>query len=124
MCQYTPDNKRTKNTNQTKMCAIMVFYVYFVLYIELLFGNVDLNGSLKSKILNEFIVSNYGAFDLGLGTDYIVEAIMIPGNEYFATPFNVSSHWYGVVYQNVPKYPIVTGVGIQEGTKVYYRSIN
>ena len=47
MCQYTPDNKRTKNTNQTKMCAIMVFYVYFVLYIELLFGNVDLNGSLK-----------------------------------------------------------------------------
>lgn len=45
MCQYTPDNKRTKNTNQTKMCAIMVFYVYFVLYIELLFGNVGLNGS-------------------------------------------------------------------------------
>lgn len=85
---------------------------------------IFLNGSLKSKILNEFIVSPYGAFDLGLGTDYIVEAIMIPGNEYFATPFNVSSHWYGVVYQNVPKYPIVTGVGIQEGTKVYYRSIN
>ena len=82
------------------------------------------NSNLKSKILNEFIVSPYGAFDLGLGTDYIVEAIMIPGNEYFATPFNVSSHWYGVVYQNVPKYPIVTGVGIQEGTKVYYRSIN
>ena len=48
MCQYTPDNKRTKNTNQTKMCAIMVFYVYFVLYIELLFGNVGLNGSLNN----------------------------------------------------------------------------
>lgn len=51
MCQYTPDNKRTKNTNQTKMCAIMVFYVYFVLYIELLFGNVGLNGSLISKLV-------------------------------------------------------------------------
>ena len=87
-------------------------------------GIAQINSNLKSKILNEFIVSPYGAFDLGLGTDYIVEAIMIPGNEYFATPFNVSSHWYGVVYQNVPKYPIVTGVGIQEGTKVYYRSIN
>lgn len=31
------------------MCAIIVFYVYFVLYIELLFGNVGLNGSLNSK---------------------------------------------------------------------------
>lgn len=31
------------------MCAIIVFYVYFVLYIELLFGNVGLNGSLKIK---------------------------------------------------------------------------
>lgn len=50
MCQYTPDNKRTKNTNQTKMCAIMVFYVYFVLYIELLFGNVGLNGSIDTKV--------------------------------------------------------------------------
>lgn len=29
------------------MCAIIVFYVYFVLYIELLFGNVGLNGSLN-----------------------------------------------------------------------------
>lgn len=84
----------------------------------------DLNGSLKSKILNEAFVSYYGAFDLGLGTDYIVEAIMIPGNEYFATPFNVSSHWYAIAYQNVPKYPIVTDVTIPAGTKVYYRSIN
>lgn len=48
MCQYTPDNKRTKNTNQTKMCAIIVFDVYFVLYIELLFGDVGLNGSLNN----------------------------------------------------------------------------
>lgn len=30
------------------MCAIIVFYVYFVLYIELLFGNVGLNGSLNN----------------------------------------------------------------------------
>ena len=61
MCQYTPDNKRTKNTNQTKMCAIMVFYVYFVLYIELLFGNVDLNGSLKiEKNPNVTIVNGAG----------------------------------------------------------------
>lgn len=55
MCQYTPDNKRTKNTNQTKMCAIMVFYVYFVLYIELLFGNVGLNGSLKTYVKRWYI---------------------------------------------------------------------
>lgn len=32
------------------MCAIIVFYVYFVLYIELLFGNVGLNGSLNHDI--------------------------------------------------------------------------
>ena len=31
------------------MCAIIVFYVYFVLYIELLFGNVGLNGSLNNN---------------------------------------------------------------------------
>lgn len=33
------------------MCAIIVFYVYFVLYIELLFGNVGLNGSLNSTVV-------------------------------------------------------------------------
>jgi hypothetical protein len=32
------------------MCAIIVFYVYFVLYIELLFGNVGLNGSLNKYV--------------------------------------------------------------------------
>lgn len=31
------------------MCAIIVFYVYFVLYIELLFGDVGLNGSLGTS---------------------------------------------------------------------------
>lgn len=83
----------------------------------------DLNGSLKSKTLNGFVVSYYGAFDLGLGTDCIVEAVMVPGNDYFSTPFNVNSHWYAKVYQNVPKYPIITDVTIPAGTKVYYRSI-
>lgn len=48
-CQYTPDKKEQSTQNQTKICAIIVFYVYFVLYIELLFGDVGLNGSLKIK---------------------------------------------------------------------------
>lgn len=48
-CQYTPDKKEQSTQNQTKICAIIVFYVYFVLYIELLFGDVGLNGSLNSK---------------------------------------------------------------------------
>lgn len=67
MCQYTPDNKRTKNTNQTKMCAIMVFYVYFVLYIELLFGNVGFNGSLNDKFSQQDLVSNLSDIkDIGI----------------------------------------------------------
>lgn len=49
-CQYTPDKKEQSTQNQTKICAIIVFYVYFVLYIELLFGDVGLNGSLKGVI--------------------------------------------------------------------------
>lgn len=49
-CQYTPDKKEQSTQNQTKICAIIVFYVYFVLYIELLFGDVGLNGSLKNDI--------------------------------------------------------------------------
>ena len=49
-CSYTPTGKEQSTQNQTKMCAIMVFYVYFVLYIELLFGNVGLNGSLGAQI--------------------------------------------------------------------------
>lgn len=51
-CQYTPDKKEQSTQNQTKICAIIVFYVYFVLYIELLFGDVGLNGSLEN--LNNF----------------------------------------------------------------------
>lgn len=47
-CQYTPDKKEQSTQNQTKICAIIVFYVYFVLYIELLFGDVGLNGSLNT----------------------------------------------------------------------------
>lgn len=47
-CQYTPDKKEQSTQNQTKICAIIVFYVYFVLYIELLFGDVGLNGSLNN----------------------------------------------------------------------------
>lgn len=49
-CQYTPDKKEQSTQNQTKICAIIVFYVYFVLYIELLFGDVGLNGSLNTTI--------------------------------------------------------------------------
>ena len=70
MCQYTPDNKRTKNTNQTKMCAIMVFYVYFVLYIELLFGNVGLNGSLNKA--DENTLSNWMVGYSVLGAGFVI----------------------------------------------------
>lgn len=51
-CQYTPDKKEQSTQNQTKICAIIVFYVYFVLYIELLFGDVGLNGSLKGETVS------------------------------------------------------------------------
>lgn len=84
----------------------------------------DLNGSLKSKILREFTVSEYGAVCLELGTDCIIEAVMLPVNNYIIIPFNVPPLWYGIICQNTPKYPIVTGVTIPEGTKVYYHSIN
>lgn len=83
-----------------------------------------LNGSLKSKILREFTVSEYGAVCLELGTDCIIEAVMLPVNNYIIIPFNVPPLWYGIICQNTPKYPIVTGVTIPEGTKVYYHSIN
>lgn len=42
------------------MCAIIVFYVYFVLYIELLFGNVGLNGSLMNMHFTAIGLSNRG----------------------------------------------------------------
>lgn len=82
MCQYTPDNKRTKNTNQTKMCAIMVFYVYFVLYIELLFGNVDLNGSLMNNLFYGQQVSSIKDVD-SVGLYYITNASEMPTGDPF-----------------------------------------
>lgn len=70
------------------MCAIIVFDVYFVLYIELLFGDVGLNGSLMlgtasiswksgiwtsgsekiNKIYN-FIFINLGLINVTIGKD-------------------------------------------------------
>lgn len=53
------------------MCAIIVFYVYFVLYIELLFGNVGLNGSLNlvpinvAKTSSKFVYTSYEFFRIG-----------------------------------------------------------
>lgn len=45
----------------------MVFYVYFVLYIELLFGNVGLNGSLNDKFSQQDLVSNLSDIkDIGI----------------------------------------------------------
>lgn len=84
----------------------------------------EINGSLKSKILNEITVSIYGAITLELGTDCIVEAVTLPVNNYIVIPFNVPPLWYGIICKNEPKYPIVTGVTIPEGTTVYYRNIN
>ena len=92
---------------------------YMIINVEYL-----LNGSLKSKILMELTVSEYGAVCLELETDCIIEAVMLPVNNYIIIPFNVPPLWYGIICQNTPKYPIVTGVTIPEGTKVYYHSIN
>lgn len=69
-CQYTPDKKEQSTQNQTKICAIIVFYVYFVLYIELLFGDVGLNGSL-------------GTFDFipdGSNLNYYTSGVYMIGN--------------------------------------------
>lgn len=68
-CQYTPDKKEQSTQNQTKICAIIVFYVYFVLYIELLFGDVGLNGSLNSKfqIINPDGITKNFYYEKGIG---------------------------------------------------------
>lgn len=69
-CQYTPDKKEQSTQNQTKICAIIVFYVYFVLYIELLFGDVGLNGSLNSKfqIINPDGITKNFYYEKSIGT--------------------------------------------------------
>lgn len=103
MCQYTPDNKRTKNTNQTKMCAIMVFYVYFVLYIELLFGNVDLNGSLND--LNNFkfrkIINNWSSASQVSGGCGIYHVDTIEDNFYSSISKHVTT------FKNVGDYSLI-----------------
>lgn len=80
-CQYTPDKKEQSTQNQTKICAIIVFYVYFVLYIELLFGDVGLNGSLGN--LKVLTCASFEALDAELSnmstnTPYIA---VIPGGD-------------------------------------------
>ena len=83
-CQYTPDKKEQSTQNQTKICAIIVFYVYFVLYIELLFGDVGLNGSLNSKKIpsfgieniftgNPFCIVNNGSDVISVQTDWDID---------------------------------------------------
>ena len=48
--QYTPDNKRTKHTKSNKnVCNYSILCLFCIIYIELLFGNVGLNGSLNVK---------------------------------------------------------------------------
>ena len=64
------------------MCAIIVFYVYFVLYIELLFGNVGLNGSLMNNLIYGKQVSNIKDID-SVGIYYITNASEMPtGNPF------------------------------------------
>lgn len=66
-CSYTPTGKEQSTQNKTKMCAIIVFYVYFVLYIELLFGDVGLNGSLNDKFSQQSLVSSLSDIkDIGI----------------------------------------------------------
>lgn len=97
MCQYTPDNKRTKSTNQTKMCAIMVFYVYFVLYIELLFGNVGLNGSLEN-----YITARQGYFGTSGASSSWIQASDYPQKYQYAYKFpDVDGYKFLIGFTNI-----------------------
>lgn len=76
-CQYTPDKKEQSTQNQTKICAIIVFYVYFVLYIELLFGDVGLNGSLKKLTIYSQTVTGTTSFDASLYTGLSCNSVIV-----------------------------------------------
>lgn len=74
-CQYTPDKKEQSTQNQTKICAIIVFYVYFVLYIELLFGDVGLNGSLNKQVGFKYYgdaINGTVKVDIGEGCAFVI----------------------------------------------------
>lgn len=83
-CSYTPTGKEQSTQNKTKMCAIIVFYVYFVLYIELLFGDVGLNGRLKTKVtvvqypvsLTGMTITYYGTALMSFSHDGVVGAAL------------------------------------------------
>lgn len=120
-CQYTPDKKEQSTQNQTKICAIIVFYVYFVLYIELLFGDVGLNGSLNGKVTAKYYVANKDGmsieFDsIGFGT-IIVNNENNFGLYIYNKPYLIHMHtvvdfpWISfeiksdsIVMKNIPKY--------------------
>lgn len=75
-CQYTPDKKEQSTQNQTKICAIIVFYVYFVLYIELLFGDVGLNGSLRKQNEKTCTLVNATGLAEYIRNGFMVQVIM------------------------------------------------
>ena len=81
------------------MCAIIVFYVYFVLYIELLFGNVGLNGSLNKKIDKiRYDNSNKGVEISYLGAAFIV---LYQGGSLGAAIYFVNSTSYVFSYTKI-----------------------
>lgn len=85
------------------MCAIIVFYVYFVLYIELLFGNVGLNGSLND--LNNFkfrkIINNWSSASQVSGGCGIYHVGTIEDNFYSSISKHVTT------FKNVGDYSLI-----------------
>lgn len=102
-CQYTPDKKEQSTQNQTKICAIIVFYVYFVLYIELLFGDVGLNGSLNRHDNFKFrkVIDNWSSASQVSGGCGIYKVNTIEDNFYNLISKHVTN------FKNVGDYSLI-----------------
>lgn len=109
-CQYTPDKKEQSTQNQTKICAIIVFYVYFVLYIELLFGDVGLNGSLENVFYSTKETKDANDADSGL-------THMPPNVNYDASTNNPFPNFHTILL-TIPFIDSSTGYAIQIGVSI------
>lgn len=102
-CSYTPIGKEQSTQNKTKMCAIIVFYVYFVLYTELLFGDVGLNGSLNHLDNFKFrkIIENWSSASQVSGGCGIYKVGVIEDNFYNSISKHVTA------FRNVGDYSLI-----------------
>ena len=85
------------------MCAIIVFYVYFVLYTELLFGDVGLNGSLNHLDNFKFrkIIENWSSASQVSGGCGIYKVGVIEDNFYNSISKHVTA------FRNVGDYSLI-----------------